>query len=93
MLSREMKTGSGEVTTSNLPARNQFGWGPGQSPQRNGQRCTDVGVRGLLDANTPVRVETRGGMLTARWAGEGRPVLMTGPAVTVFEGEIELPPA
>ena len=50
-------------------------------------------MRGLLDANTPVRVETRGGMLTARWAGEGRPVLMTGPAVTVFEGEIELPPA
>ena len=50
-------------------------------------------MRGLLDANTPVRVETRGGMLTARWAGEGRPVLMTGPAVTVFDGEIELPPA
>ncbi|MFO1399413.1 MAG: diaminopimelate epimerase [Burkholderiales bacterium] len=41
--------------------------------------------RGLLDAR--VRVVTRGGELVIRWAGEGRPVLMTGPAATVFEGE------
>jgi diaminopimelate epimerase len=48
-----------------------------------------VGVRlGLLDAK--VDVETRGGGLTIEWAGEGAPVLMTGPAETVFEGEIEL---
>jgi len=38
-----------------------------------------------------VDVETRGGVLTIAWAGEGAPVLMTGPAVTVFEGEIEVP--
>ena len=37
-----------------------------------------------------VTVETRGGELTVSWPGEGRPVMMTGPAVTVFEGEIEL---
>jgi diaminopimelate epimerase len=30
------------------------------------------------------------GRLTIEWAGEGAPVLMTGPAHTVFEGEIEL---
>ena len=48
-----------------------------------------VGIRlGLLDAR--VDVETRGGRLTIEWAGEGAPVLMTGPAETVFEGEIEL---
>ncbi len=46
-------------------------------------------LRGLLD--TPVRVETRGGELTIAWAGMGSPVLMTGPAVTVFEGEATLP--
>jgi diaminopimelate epimerase len=45
--------------------------------------------RGLLDS--PVTVHTRGGDLVIRWEGEGKPVLMTGPAVTVFEGEIELP--
>jgi len=45
-------------------------------------------ARGLLDS--PVSVETRGGMLRIAWAGKGTPVLMTGPAVTVFKGEIEL---
>lgn len=44
--------------------------------------------RGLLAS--PVRVTTRGGDLTIAWGGEGRPVMMTGPAVTVFSGEIEL---
>jgi diaminopimelate epimerase len=45
-------------------------------------------MRGLLDGE--VRVATRGGELTIRWEGEGRPVWMTGPAVTVFEGQINL---
>ena len=45
-------------------------------------------ARGLLD--TPVRVVTRGGELTIGWNGNGTPVLMSGPAVTVFTGEIEL---
>ena len=44
--------------------------------------------RSLLES--PVRVATRGGELNIAWGGPGRPVLMTGPAVTVFEGEIEL---
>lgn len=44
--------------------------------------------RGLLDS--PVRVDARGGQLSIAWAGEGQSVYLTGPAVTVFEGEIEL---
>ncbi len=44
--------------------------------------------RGRLDS--PVRVTTRGGMLTITWNGPGTPLLMTGPAVTVFTGEIEI---
>ncbi|HSV61181.1 MAG TPA: diaminopimelate epimerase, partial [Variovorax sp.] len=49
-----------------------------------------AGIRlGLLDAR--VDVQTRGGLLTIEWQGLGHPVLMTGPAVTVFEGEIEVP--
>jgi diaminopimelate epimerase len=48
-----------------------------------------AGIRlGQLDAR--VDVETRGGLLTIEWAGGDAPVFMTGPAVTVFEGEIEL---
>ncbi|MES2297067.1 MAG: diaminopimelate epimerase [Pseudomonadota bacterium] len=44
--------------------------------------------RGLLDS--PVRVSARGGELRVAWEGEGAPVLLSGPAVTVFEGEIEV---
>ncbi|WP_079435266.1 diaminopimelate epimerase [Zoogloea sp. LCSB751] len=39
---------------------------------------------------SPVTVETRGGELTIAWSGVGTPVMMTGPAVTVFSGELTL---
>ena len=45
-------------------------------------------TRSLLDA--AVTVHTRGGDLSIRWAGEGRSVFMTGPAISVFHGEIEI---
>ena len=44
--------------------------------------------RGLL--NKQVVVETRGGELNVRWDGDEKPVWMTGGAVTVFEGKIEI---
>ncbi|HSD99841.1 MAG TPA: diaminopimelate epimerase [Burkholderiales bacterium] len=44
--------------------------------------------RGLLDRE--VTVTARGGNLGISWAGEGKPVMMTGSAESVFEGEIEL---
>jgi diaminopimelate epimerase len=45
-------------------------------------------TRGLLDRE--VTVTTRGGDLGISWAGARQPVMMTGPAVTVFDGEIEI---
>jgi diaminopimelate epimerase len=52
-----------------------------------------AGIRlGLLDAR--VDVNTRGGRLTIEWQDSpqhNRPVLMTGPATTVFDGEIDIP--
>jgi diaminopimelate epimerase len=45
-------------------------------------------TRGLVES--PVQVATRGGVLEIEWRGEGDEVAMTGPAVEVFEGEIEL---
>ncbi len=44
--------------------------------------------RGWLDDK--VTVSLRGGDLVIRWAGEGEPVMMTGPAVSVFEGRMKL---
>ncbi|XLM19487.1 diaminopimelate epimerase, partial [Chromobacterium piscinae] len=47
------------------------------------------GIRqGWLD--TRITVHARGGDIVIEWAGAGHPVIMTGPAVTVFQGEIEL---
>jgi diaminopimelate epimerase len=43
---------------------------------------------GLLDS--PVCVQTRGGQLNIAWQGEEKSVLMSGPARTVFEGEIDI---
>ncbi|MBT9591534.1 MAG: diaminopimelate epimerase, partial [Thiobacillus sp.] len=39
---------------------------------------------------SPVSVHTRGGDLIIEWAGKNQPVYMTGPAETVFEGELEI---
>jgi diaminopimelate epimerase len=36
-------------------------------------------------------VEARGDRLTIAWNGVGHSVWMTGPAVTMFEGEMHLP--
>ena len=44
--------------------------------------------RKLLDS--PVNVATRGGVLTVTWDGDAQPVLMTGPAISVFSGEMNL---
>lgn len=57
-----------------------------------------AGIRlGLLDAR--VQVHARGGVLTVQWDGlaqgptlnAGAPVMMTGPATTVYQGTIDVP--
>ena len=50
-----------------------------------------AGIRlGLLDAK--VNVHMPGGDLTIEWSGDkNAPVMMTGPAITVFASEIEIP--
>ena len=49
-----------------------------------------AGIRmGWLDDS--VEVQTRGGPLRIDWAGGEATVRMTGPAQTVFEGEIDIP--
>lgn len=53
--------------------------------------AVSAGIRlGLLDPE--VQVDTRGGRLTIAWSGqEADSVFMTGPATTVFEGQIDIP--
>ena len=45
-------------------------------------------LRGLLGQE--VQVNVPGGALSIEWRGEGQPVMMTGPATTVYEGQIQL---
>lgn len=45
-------------------------------------------LRGLLDEQ--VKVNLLGGSLTIHWAGEGHSVVKTGPATTVFQGQLNL---
>jgi len=45
-------------------------------------------IQGLLDST--VKVSTIGGNLSICWQGGNNPVWMTGPAISVFDGEIEL---
>jgi diaminopimelate epimerase len=68
-----------------------FERGAGETLACGSGACAAVvaGIRlGLLDAE--VDVQTHGGTLTISWAGGASPVLMTGPATTVFHGEIDL---
>jgi diaminopimelate epimerase len=39
---------------------------------------------------SPVTVSTRGGQLSIAWQGRSTSVMMTGPAITVFEGQLSL---
>jgi diaminopimelate epimerase len=69
-----------------------FERGAGETLACGSGACAAVvaGIRlGLLDST--VEVQTRGGTLTISWAGATSSVMMTGPATTVFHGEIDLP--
>jgi diaminopimelate epimerase len=89
---RRVNAGFMEIVDRHAIRLRVYGRGTGETLACGTGACAAVvaGVlRGLLDS--PVRVETRGGVLSIAWAGPNQPVLMTGPAETVFEGEACLP--
>ncbi len=68
-----------------------FERGTGETQACGTGACAAVVVgrdAGLL--NPRVEVELRGGRATVRWDGPGSPVWLTGNAVTVFEGSVDL---
>ena len=88
---RRVNAGFMQVRTRHEIALRVYERGAGETLACGTGACAAVvaGIRlGWLDAK--VDVHTRGGLLTIEWQGLGHPVLMTGPAETVFEGEIEL---
>lgn len=93
---RRVNAGFMQVVNRSRIRLRVFERGAGETLACGTGACAAVvaGIRlGLLDPR--VDVETRGGQLTIEWAGASgdlaAPVLMTGPATTVFEGEIDIP--
>ena len=87
---RRVNAGFMQVITRSHVRLRVYERGAGETLACGTGACAAVvaGVRwGLLDHR--VRVDTHGGELTLEWAGGS--VFLTGPAVTVFTGEIELP--
>ena len=68
-----------------------FERGAGETLACGSGACAAV-VAGRLQERLAERVKVilNGGELVVSWAGEGQPVLMTGPATTVYQGRIEL---
>ena len=90
---QRVNVGFMQVVSRSLIRLRVYERGAGETLACGTGACAAVvaGIRlGLL--NTEVDVQTRGGLLGIQWSGESAaPVLMTGPAVTVFESEIEVP--
>jgi diaminopimelate epimerase len=93
---RRVNVGFLQVNSRSHVALRVFERGAGETLACGTGACAAVvaGIRlGLLDES--VDVHTRGGLLSIAWAGLSQglsaPVMMTGPAATVFESEIELP--
>ena len=68
-----------------------FERGTGETQACGSGACAAVVAGRLWDQLAPrVNVALTGGNLVVKWAGEGSPVYMTGPATQVFLGEIDL---
>ena len=89
---RRVNAGFLQVVSRTETRLRVFERGAGETLACGSGACAAVvaGIRlGLLEPQ--VDVLARGGRLTIRWDGMGHPVYMTGPAVTVFEGRIDVP--
>ena len=59
-----------------------------------GSGACAVAVVAILSgrASSPLSVAMRGGSVEIAWAGEAKPVMLTGPAERVFGAQVEVPP-
>ena len=89
---RRVNAGFMEVVNRRHIRLRVFERGSGETLACGSGACAAVvaGIRlGWLDGT--VDVDMPGGRLTISWAGPGQSVMMTGPAVKVFDGEIDVP--
>lgn len=86
---QQVNAGFMEIVDRSTIRLRVFERGAGETQACGTGACAAVvcGIQaGQLD--TPVLARLKGGELTIDWQGEGHPVLMTGPAASVFEGTV-----
>ena len=86
---QKVNVGFMEVISRNEINLRVFERGAGETLACGSGACAAVvsgQLRNMLDQR--IKVNLPGGSLTIEWRGEGHPVMMTGPATTVFEGQI-----
>ncbi len=88
---RRVNVGFMEIVSPSHIRLRVFERGAGETQACGTGACAAVAVGrrlGLLDET--VQVDLPGGTLNIRWPGPGTPLWMTGPAVTVYTGQIEI---
>jgi len=89
---KKMNAGFMQIISAHEIKLRVFERGSGETLACGTGACAAV-VSGIMQnkLSSPVTVHTRGGDLIIEWDGNPEhPVMMTGPAVTVFEGEVSI---
>ena len=88
---RRVNAGFMQIIDSHRARLRVFERGVGET-QACGTGACAAAVAGIRTGHlaSPVTIELPGGALHIEWAGPGQPVLMTGPAVRVYEGQIRV---
>jgi diaminopimelate epimerase len=88
---KRVNVGFMEIITPHHIRLRVFERGVGETLACGTGACAAV-VSGIKSKSlsSPVKVDMQGGSLTINWKGSGHPVMMKGPAVTLYEGDIEI---
>ena len=88
---KRVNVGFMEIVTPHHIRLRVFERGVGESLACGTGACAAAvsGIKRQL-LSTPVKVDMTGGSLSIDWKGDTNPVMMKGPAVTIFEGHIEI---
>ncbi|UAW98532.1 diaminopimelate epimerase [Halopseudomonas nanhaiensis] len=88
---RRVNAGFMQVVDSHHARLRVYERGVGET-QACGTGACAAAVAGIRTGHlvSPVKIELPGGILHIEWAGPGEPVMMTGPAVRVYEGQIRV---
>ena len=88
---KRVNVGFMEIVTPHHIRLRVFERGVGETLACGTGACAAVvsGIKRHLLA-TPVKVDMTGGSLSIDWKGDKNPVMMKGPAVTIYEGDIEI---